>query len=73
MIVGPCILLQALSSLPAWLSELLRSLHVHSLKSEEVLLLKDPRRPVERRDGELQVSKNQTPRIDSSLVLSASF
>uniref|UniRef100_A0A3P9JWQ2 A kinase (PRKA) anchor protein 11 n=1 Tax=Oryzias latipes TaxID=8090 RepID=A0A3P9JWQ2_ORYLA len=55
---GPCegeeVTQKALSSLPAWLSELLRSLHVHSLKIEEVLLLKDPRRPVEHRDGELQ-------------------
>ncbi|RVE61157.1 hypothetical protein OJAV_G00167930 [Oryzias javanicus] len=55
---GPCegeeLTQKALSSLPAWLSELLRSLHVHSLKSDEVLLLKDPRRPAEHRDAELQ-------------------
>lgn len=57
--------LQALSSLPGWLSELLRSVHVHSLKSDEVLLLKDPRRLVEHRDAELQVSKNNTSPIVS--------
>ncbi|KAM6978145.1 A-kinase anchor protein 11 isoform 1-T1 [Tautogolabrus adspersus] len=34
----------ALSSLPAGLCELLRSLHVHGLKNDEVLLLKDSRR-----------------------------
>ncbi|KAF6728712.1 A-kinase anchor protein 11 [Oryzias melastigma] len=55
---GPCegeeLTQKALSSLPGWLSELLRSVHVHSLKSDEVLLLKDPRRLVEHRDAELQ-------------------
>ncbi|XP_035532308.1 LOW QUALITY PROTEIN: A-kinase anchor protein 11 [Morone saxatilis] len=42
---------QALSSLPGGLCELLRSLHVHSLKNDEVLLLKDSRRLVEHKDG----------------------
>uniref|UniRef100_A0A3B5MIN2 A kinase (PRKA) anchor protein 11 n=1 Tax=Xiphophorus couchianus TaxID=32473 RepID=A0A3B5MIN2_9TELE len=39
-----------LSSLPAALCELLKSLHAHSLKSDEVLLLKDSRRLAEHRD-----------------------
>ncbi|XP_072542053.1 A-kinase anchor protein 11 isoform X2 [Salminus brasiliensis] len=43
--------LQALTSLSAELMELLRSLHVHTLKDEEVLLLKDPKRPSERKEG----------------------
>ncbi|XP_056245159.1 A-kinase anchor protein 11 isoform X1 [Seriola aureovittata] len=42
---------QALTSLPAGLCELLRSLHVHGLKNDEVLLLKDSRRPAEHRDA----------------------
>ncbi|XP_071340143.1 A-kinase anchor protein 11 isoform X2 [Trachinotus anak] len=42
---------QALTSLPAGLCELLRSLHVHSLKNDEVLLLKDSRRLTEHKDG----------------------
>ncbi|KAM9710186.1 A-kinase anchor protein 11 isoform 1-T1 [Menidia menidia] len=42
---------QALSSLPGSLCELLRSLHVHSLKNDEVLLLKDSRRLPEHRDA----------------------
>ncbi|XP_047456490.1 A-kinase anchor protein 11 isoform X2 [Mugil cephalus] len=41
---------QALSSLPGGLCELLRSLHVHSLKNDEVLLLKDSRRLAEHID-----------------------
>ncbi|XP_014904061.1 A-kinase anchor protein 11 isoform X1 [Poecilia latipinna] len=41
---------QTLSSLPAALCELLKSLHAHSLKSDEVLLLKDSRRLAEHRD-----------------------
>ncbi|XP_017566345.1 A-kinase anchor protein 11 isoform X3 [Pygocentrus nattereri] len=43
--------LQALTSLSAELMELLRSLHIHTLKDEEVLFLKDPKRPFERKDG----------------------
>lgn len=35
--------------------ELLRSLHVHNLKDEEILLLKDPKRPFERKDSVSQV------------------
>ncbi|XP_074513768.1 A-kinase anchor protein 11 isoform X2 [Sebastes fasciatus] len=42
---------QALLSMPAGLCELLRSLHVHSLKNDEVLLLKDSRRLAEHRDA----------------------
>ncbi|XP_061579215.1 A-kinase anchor protein 11 isoform X3 [Cololabis saira] len=42
---------KALSSLPAGLCELLRSLNVHSLKNDEVLLLKDSRRLAEHRDA----------------------
>lgn len=46
---------QSLSSLPGGLYELLRSLHVHSLKNDEVLLLKDPHRQAELKDAEPQV------------------
>lgn len=46
---------QALSSLPAGLCELLRSLHVHGLKNDEVLLLKDSRRLAEHKDAGPQV------------------
>ncbi|XP_070770756.1 A-kinase anchor protein 11 [Enoplosus armatus] len=45
---------QALSSLPGGLCELLRSLHVHGLKNDEVLLLKDSRRLAEHKDSGLQ-------------------
>uniref|UniRef100_A0A8C2B535 A kinase (PRKA) anchor protein 11 n=1 Tax=Cyprinus carpio TaxID=7962 RepID=A0A8C2B535_CYPCA len=43
--------LQALTSLSTEMMELLRSLHVHTLKDEEILLLKDPKRPFERKDS----------------------
>uniref|UniRef100_A0A8C9Z1Q4 A-kinase anchoring protein 11 n=1 Tax=Sander lucioperca TaxID=283035 RepID=A0A8C9Z1Q4_SANLU len=46
---------QALSSMPGGLCELLRSLHVHSLKNDEVLLLKDSRRLAEHKDAGPQV------------------
>ncbi|XP_068558643.1 A-kinase anchor protein 11 isoform X3 [Cebidichthys violaceus] len=42
---------QALFSMPGGLCELLRSLHVHSLKNDEVLLLKDSHRLAEHRDA----------------------
>ncbi|XP_068184601.1 A-kinase anchor protein 11 isoform X2 [Antennarius striatus] len=42
---------QALSSLPGRLGELLRSLHIHSLKNDEVLLLKGSRRLAEHKDS----------------------
>ncbi|KAA8593112.1 hypothetical protein FQN60_018567 [Etheostoma spectabile] len=42
---------QALLSMPGGLCELLRSLHVHSLKNDEVLLLKDSRRLAEHKDA----------------------
>ncbi|KAM9347204.1 A-kinase anchor protein 11 [Symphorus nematophorus] len=42
---------QALLSLPGGLCDLLRSLHIHSLKNDEVLLLKDSRRLAEHKDG----------------------
>lgn len=42
---------QALSSLPVGLYELLRALHVHGLKNDEVLLLKDQRRLPENKDA----------------------
>lgn len=42
---------RALFSMPAGLCELLRSLHVHSLKNDEVLLLKDSRRLAEHKDA----------------------
>ncbi|XP_048048964.1 A-kinase anchor protein 11 isoform X2 [Megalobrama amblycephala] len=43
--------LQALTSLSTEMMELLRSLRVHTLKDEEILLLKDPKRPFERKDS----------------------
>ncbi|XP_059417522.1 A-kinase anchor protein 11-like isoform X2 [Carassius carassius] len=43
--------LQTLTSLSTEMMELLRSLHVHTLKDEEILLLKDPKRPFERKDS----------------------
>ncbi|XP_041700523.1 A-kinase anchor protein 11 isoform X1 [Coregonus clupeaformis] len=51
---GEDLTLQALSSLPGDLAELLRSLHVTSLRNEEVLLLKDSRRSADRRDSATQ-------------------
>ncbi|XP_012993348.3 A-kinase anchor protein 11 isoform X2 [Esox lucius] len=51
---GEDLTLQALSSLPGDLAELLRSLHVTSLRNEEVLLLKDSRRLTDRRDSATQ-------------------
>uniref|UniRef100_A0A1A8G538 A kinase (PRKA) anchor protein 11 n=1 Tax=Nothobranchius korthausae TaxID=1143690 RepID=A0A1A8G538_9TELE len=45
---------QSLSSLPGGLCELLKSLHVHRLKNDEVLLLRDSRRPAELRDARSQ-------------------
>lgn len=50
-----CLIPKALSSLPGGLCELLRSLHVHSLKNDEVLLLKDSRRLAEHKDAGPQV------------------
>lgn len=50
-----CFIPKALSSLPGGLCELLRSLHVHSLKNDEVLLLKDSRRLAEHKDAGPQV------------------
>lgn len=46
---------QALSCLPGELCELLRSLHIHGLRNNEVLLLKDSRRLAERKDAGVQV------------------
>ncbi|KAM9485228.1 A-kinase anchor protein 11-like isoform 1-T1 [Salvelinus alpinus] len=51
---GEDLTLQALSSLPGDLAELLRSPHVTSLRNEEVLLLKDSRKPADRRDSTTQ-------------------
>ncbi|XP_062420885.1 A-kinase anchor protein 11 isoform X2 [Pungitius pungitius] len=42
---------QALFAMPGGLCELLRSLHVHSLKNDEVVLLKDSRRLAEHKDA----------------------
>ncbi|XP_041806913.1 A-kinase anchor protein 11 isoform X1 [Chelmon rostratus] len=47
---GEDVIHQALSTLPGGLCELLRSLHVHSLKNDEVLLFKDCRRLAEHKD-----------------------
>ncbi|XP_062861407.1 A-kinase anchor protein 11 [Trichomycterus rosablanca] len=52
--------LQALTSLSAELLELLRSLHVHTLKEEEVLLLKDFKRLYERKVGVSQASLSRS-------------
>lgn len=46
---------QALTSLSTEMMELLRSLHVHTIKDEEILLLKNPKRPFERKDSVSQV------------------
>lgn len=46
---------QALSSLTGGLCELLRSVHIHGLKNDEVLLLKDLRRLTEPKDAGTQV------------------
>ncbi|XP_051567142.1 A-kinase anchor protein 11-like isoform X2 [Myxocyprinus asiaticus] len=48
--------LQALTSLSTEMMEMLRSLHVHTLKDEEILLLKDPKRPFEKKDSVSEVS-----------------
>ncbi|XP_053482872.1 A-kinase anchor protein 11 isoform X3 [Ictalurus furcatus] len=50
--------LQAVTSLSTELLELLRSLHVHTLKDEEVLLIKDPKRTLDRKDGISQTSSS---------------
>lgn len=44
-----------MTSLSAELLELLRSLHIHTLKDEEMLLIKDPKRTLDRKDGISQV------------------
>lgn len=46
---------QALSSLTGGPCELLRSVHIHGLKNDEILLLKDSRRLVEPKDSGTQV------------------
>ncbi|XP_073668034.1 A-kinase anchor protein 11 isoform X2 [Paramisgurnus dabryanus] len=53
---GENLTLQALTSLSTEMMELLRSLHVHTLKDEEILLLKDPKRPFEKKDNISQAS-----------------
>ncbi|XP_016374822.1 A-kinase anchor protein 11 isoform X3 [Sinocyclocheilus rhinocerous] len=50
-VVGEDFTLQALTSLSTEMMELLRSLHVHTLNDEGILLLKDPKRPFERKDS----------------------
>lgn len=45
--------------MPSDLSELLRSLHVHSLRNDEVLLLKDSRRLMDRKDSVAQVNERR--------------
>ncbi|XP_026865351.2 A-kinase anchor protein 11 isoform X2 [Electrophorus electricus] len=47
--------LQGLTCLSTELAELLGSLHVRTLKDEEVLLLKDPKQHFERKDGISQI------------------
>lgn len=57
LLCGGCLIFsQALSSLTGGLCELLRSVYVHSLKNDEVLLLKDSRRLAEHKDAGPQVS-----------------
>ncbi|XP_056145272.1 A-kinase anchor protein 11 [Lampris incognitus] len=51
---GEDITLQALSYSPGELNELLRSLHIHSLRNDEVLLLKDSRKLPDRKDAGAQ-------------------
>ncbi|KAM3861851.1 A-kinase anchor protein 11 [Diretmus argenteus] len=51
---GEDVTLQALSSLPGELCELLRSFHAHGLRNDEVLLLKDSRRLSESKDAGAQ-------------------
>ncbi|XP_053090036.1 A-kinase anchor protein 11 isoform X1 [Pangasianodon hypophthalmus] len=51
--------LQAVTSLSTELLELLRSLHVQTLKDEEVLLIKDPKRTLDRKDGISQISSSR--------------
>ncbi|KAK3569251.1 hypothetical protein QTP86_026599 [Hemibagrus guttatus] len=48
----------AVIPLSAELLELLRSLHVHTLKDEEVLLIKDPKRTLDRKDGVSQTNSS---------------
>lgn len=50
-----CLLPQALSSLTGGLCELLRPVHIHGLKNDEVLLLKECRRLAEPKDAGTQV------------------
>lgn len=49
------VLPQALSSLTEGVCELLRSIHIHGLKNDEVLLLKESRRLAEPKDAGTQV------------------
>ncbi|MBN3295062.1 AKA11 protein, partial [Amia calva] len=49
--VGAEIQMQAQPSIPVDLIDLLRSLHVHSLKDEEMLLLKDTKKHMEKKDS----------------------
>ncbi|KAM9486534.1 A-kinase anchor protein 11 isoform 1-T1 [Clarias gariepinus] len=51
--------LQAVTSLSTELLELLRSLHVHTLRDEEVLLIKDPKRTLDRKDGKSQTNSSR--------------
>ncbi|XP_036400921.1 A-kinase anchor protein 11-like isoform X2 [Megalops cyprinoides] len=51
---GERLTLQALSDAPADLMELLKSLHVHSLNDEEVLLLKDSKKLLEKKSSNSQ-------------------
>ncbi|XP_060785884.1 A-kinase anchor protein 11 isoform X2 [Neoarius graeffei] len=51
--------LQAVPSLPTELLELLRSLHVQTLKDEEVLLIKDPKRTLDRKDAVSQTNSSR--------------
>ncbi|KAF5905897.1 A-kinase anchor protein 11 isoform X1, partial [Clarias magur] len=51
--------LQAVTLLSSELLELLRSLHVHTLRDEEVLLIKDPKRTLDRKDGMFQTNSSR--------------
>ncbi|XP_028847387.1 A-kinase anchor protein 11 isoform X3 [Denticeps clupeoides] len=70
--------LQTHPSCPSDLVELLRSLHVHSLKNEEMLLLKDSKKLLERKDSISQTSSSKAmcilrqshiPQISVSTIL----
>ena len=57
MVFAPLPSFKSLGCLPGELSGLLRSVHVHGLRRDEVLLLKDSRRPPDRTEPVRQVGQ----------------